>query len=246
MPTPAERRALLFLGGLIIMGGGVRAARAVGAAAPGPDSASLAALDRQLGAVDSARAAKGLGGRRTGSRRTRSSRSRSGGPARADTGEGKPRGARKRGRQAAAPPAGGVPAGSGVSSGAAPRPEVYYLAPPRTRAGGTGRSTAARASRGTRLAPGQRIDLDRATAAELERLPRVGPVLARRIVADRDSLGPFGSLETFRRVRGVGPAMLRILAPYVTFSTPPRQSGVVNGGGNRPRSRRRTGRAQPP
>lgn len=68
------------------------------------------------------------------------------------------------------------------------------------------------------LAPGDRIDADRAVAAELERLPGVGPALAGRIAANRDSLGPFGSLEGLDRVPGIGPAMLRKLAPWVRFS----------------------------
>src|SRR5262245_46040187 len=38
------------------------------------------------------------------------------------------------------------------------------------------------------------LDVDRATAAQIESLPGVGPVLARRIIADRDAHGPFGSL----------------------------------------------------
>jgi competence protein ComEA len=70
--------------------------------------------------------------------------------------------------------------------------------------------------------PDRPVDVDVATAAELERLPRVGPALAARIVADRDSLGAFGSLGGLERVRGVGPAMLEALAPHVTFSGTPR------------------------
>jgi competence protein ComEA len=62
------------------------------------------------------------------------------------------------------------------------------------------------------------VDLDVAGAAEIERLPWVGPALARRIVASRDSLGPFGILPALGRVKGVGPATLRRLAPLVTFS----------------------------
>ncbi|MHB1299133.1 MAG: ComEA family DNA-binding protein [Gemmatimonadaceae bacterium] len=64
--------------------------------------------------------------------------------------------------------------------------------------------------------------MDRADAAALVRLPRIGPVLAARIIADRDSLGAFGSLERLQRVRGIGPAMARSLAPHVTFSGTPR------------------------
>lgn len=70
------------------------------------------------------------------------------------------------------------------------------------------------------------VDLDVASAAEIERLPRIGPTLARRIVANRDSLGPFGDLEGLKRVRGVGPALARILAPHVTFSLQPRPPRV--------------------
>jgi competence protein ComEA len=69
-----------------------------------------------------------------------------------------------------------------------------------------------------------RIDLDVASVAELDRLPRVGPALAARLVANRDSFGAFGSLEALRRVRGMGPATLRLLAPRVTFSGRPASS----------------------
>jgi competence protein ComEA len=66
------------------------------------------------------------------------------------------------------------------------------------------------------------VDVDVATAEELETLPRVGPALAARIVANRDSLGAFGSLTALGTVRGIGPAMLRTLEPTVTFSGRPR------------------------
>jgi hypothetical protein len=65
---------------------------------------------------------------------------------------------------------------------------------------------------------GTLMDLDVADAAQIERLPRVGPALARRIVASRDSLGPFGALSGLRRVKGMGPATLERIAPLVTFS----------------------------
>ncbi|MGV3709982.1 MAG: ComEA family DNA-binding protein [Gemmatimonas sp.] len=67
------------------------------------------------------------------------------------------------------------------------------------------------------------VDVDAASAEDLERLPKVGPALAARIVANRDSLGAFGSLEALGEVRGIGPAMLRTLEPLVRFSGRPRQ-----------------------
>jgi competence protein ComEA len=71
------------------------------------------------------------------------------------------------------------------------------------------------------LAPGERIDADRASPAELARLPRVGLALAKTIVADRESKGPFGSLEGLDRVPGIGPGLLAALGPHLTFSAPP-------------------------
>ncbi len=52
------------------------------------------------------------------------------------------------------------------------------------------------------------IDLNRSTAAELEELPGVGPVLAARIVDFRDSNGPFSEVEDLLDVGGIGEAKL--------------------------------------
>jgi competence ComEA-like helix-hairpin-helix protein len=68
------------------------------------------------------------------------------------------------------------------------------------------------------LAPGERLDPDRATAAELARLPRVGLALAKAIVADRERGGPFGGLDGLDRVAGIGPGMLAAIGPHVSFS----------------------------
>jgi competence ComEA-like helix-hairpin-helix protein len=67
------------------------------------------------------------------------------------------------------------------------------------------------------LAAGERVDVDRAPADELQRLPRVGPALARRIVEEREAHGPFGTLEALRRVTGIGPRLLNDLGPHVSF-----------------------------
>lgn len=80
-------------------------------------------------------------------------------------------------------------------------------------------SVAAAAARLARpLEPGETVDVDRAPASELARLPRIGPGLAARIVADREAQGPFGSLEGLGRVSGLGAKTLRGLAAQVTFS----------------------------
>ncbi len=71
------------------------------------------------------------------------------------------------------------------------------------------------------LGPGERIDADRATAGELARLPRVGPALAKTIVADRETRGPFGALEELDRVPGIGPGLLATIGSQVRFSGGP-------------------------
>ena len=75
------------------------------------------------------------------------------------------------------------------------------------------------------------VDLDRAQEWESLALPKIGPTLARRILADRDSLGPFGSLGELRRVKGVGEGVVDAITPYVTFSQQPRQSREKEGDG---------------
>ena len=71
------------------------------------------------------------------------------------------------------------------------------------------------------LEPGERIDADRASAADLARLPRVGMALAKAIVADREARGSFGSLGGLDRVPGIGPGLLGAIGPHVTFSGSP-------------------------
>ena len=62
------------------------------------------------------------------------------------------------------------------------------------------------------------LDLDRATAAEIEALPGIGPALAERIVIYRDSAGAFRSTDAFCAVKGVGPALVNRLRSQVVFS----------------------------
>ena len=68
------------------------------------------------------------------------------------------------------------------------------------------------------LRPGELVDADAATASELARLPRVGLALAKTIVANRDTHGPFGGLAGLDRVPGVGPGLLRRAGGHLSFS----------------------------
>jgi competence ComEA-like helix-hairpin-helix protein len=68
------------------------------------------------------------------------------------------------------------------------------------------------------LAPGERVDVDRADVTDLTRLPRVGPALAQRIVAWREAHGPFGGIARLDSVSGIGPKLLEAIRPFVSFS----------------------------
>jgi competence protein ComEA len=60
------------------------------------------------------------------------------------------------------------------------------------------------------------VDVNRATAGELDVLPGVGPATATAIVTERDRNGPFLSVDDLERVPGIGPAKLDALRELVT------------------------------
>ncbi len=147
MPTPAERKALLFFSAVLVLGASSRAYRTLHSRSPA-SAGARSALERQIKAADSARRA----------------------------------GLRK------------------------PKREPRRKAPSK---------------------PAGPLDLDVANEKEIESLRHIGPTLAKRIIADRDSFGPFGSMEGFRRVKGIGPSMVAKLDSSVTFSLVPRPTNTV-------------------
>ena len=186
MPTPGERKALLFLGAVVVLGAGARGAAVLRSDNP-PEAAARRALDAQIEAVDSAR-------QRVASKKKnrKKSKGRLG----------------KAAESSASAEAGSPPA--------ADEPVIPAI-----------------------------IDIDLASAAEIETLRGVGPALAARIVADRDSLGPFGSTDELQRVRGIGARLAKKIAPQVTFSLLPRLSGTGNDGTSAPpKSRRKSRRGE--
>ncbi|HEU0298360.1 MAG TPA: helix-hairpin-helix domain-containing protein, partial [Longimicrobium sp.] len=78
------------------------------------------------------------------------------------------------------------------------------------------------------LAPGERIDPSTASADELDRLPKVGPALAARIVEWRQAHGAFRTLADLDSVPGVGPALLRDAGPYLALAPAPAGATVRN------------------
>ncbi len=61
-----------------------------------------------------------------------------------------------------------------------------------------------------------KLDLNTATAAQLEALPEIGSTLAARIIADRTANGRFARVDDLARVSGIGAATVDTLRPLVT------------------------------
>jgi competence protein ComEA len=69
---------------------------------------------------------------------------------------------------------------------------------------------------GTGSSAGQKVNINTATATELDSLPGVGPVLAQRIVDYRSKHGPFRSVRDLMKVEGIGQKKFDALKDYVT------------------------------
>jgi competence protein ComEA len=68
------------------------------------------------------------------------------------------------------------------------------------------------------LTLGMPLDLNNATAEDLEALPGVGPVLAQRIIEYRQSQGPFQTIDDLLGVHGIGKKKLAQLKPLIIVS----------------------------
>lgn len=205
MPTSSEQKALAFIAIVILLGGAVRVVRAgsTSPATPGEQQA----LARQATSADSAAAKrKSKGSKRSTSRRAARDTTPTvvGGVATVPPSFARPDRPYDHTQY-------GTPSGRNGFPPPDPRIDTDVRGM-RTGEASTPRKTA------TKTSPSGPIDLDTATQQEIESLPRIGPTFAKRIVANRDSLGPFGSLDGLKRVKGMGKATLATLAPLVTFS----------------------------
>ena len=59
------------------------------------------------------------------------------------------------------------------------------------------------------------LDINSATAEEFTRLPRIGPSIAKRIIAYRSEYGPFRSVNDLMKVKGIGTKTLDKIKPFL-------------------------------
>jgi competence protein ComEA len=79
--------------------------------------------------------------------------------------------------------------------------------------------------RGRPLEPGERIDPNRATEVELDRLPGIGVSTALRIVEWREQMGGFAGPADLLAVRGIGPSTLEKIENDLDWSTNTKSGG---------------------
>lgn len=60
------------------------------------------------------------------------------------------------------------------------------------------------------------VNINRASQAELETLPGIGPSTAQKIIAHREANGPFASIEEIMNVSGIGPAKFAAIQELIT------------------------------
>ncbi len=61
------------------------------------------------------------------------------------------------------------------------------------------------------------VNINTATAEQLQLLPGVGEVRARAILSERKGRGGFKSIEDLRAVKGVGDSLIERMRPYITL-----------------------------
>jgi competence protein ComEA len=79
------------------------------------------------------------------------------------------------------------------------------------------------------------VDINTASEAELDKLPGIGPVKAKAIVAERQKNGPFKSVDDLKRVKGIGDKVFDKLKTEIT----------VSGGGAKPAAAKPAAAAAP-
>ncbi len=72
--------------------------------------------------------------------------------------------------------------------------------------------------------PAHPIDINLASAKELEELPGVGPTTAKAIIQFRTKTGRFHRVEDLLAIRGISETKLEKMRPYITVGPPPQKT----------------------
>ncbi len=72
--------------------------------------------------------------------------------------------------------------------------------------------------------PTHPIDINLASAKELEELPGVGPTTAKAIIQFRTKTGRFHRVEDLLAIRGISETKLEKMRPYITVGAPPQKT----------------------
>lgn len=81
------------------------------------------------------------------------------------------------------------------------------------------KSAARHADAVEKLAPGQKININTASEADLQRIPGIGPSYAMRIVELRRQRGSFKAIEELMLVNGIGEGRFAKMKPFVTLES---------------------------
>jgi len=69
--------------------------------------------------------------------------------------------------------------------------------------------------------PAHPININTATATELQQVPGIGPSTAQKILDTRKSYGAFKSVDDLLAIKGIGPKKLEKMRKYLTIGKPP-------------------------
>ncbi len=123
----------------------------------------------------------------------------------AKTGKSKKKGSSK-GEEAAA--SGGAAAAAGGAAGSSASTGKTSAAaegssPSKKSSSSSSSSSSSEKTAASKLAPGEKININTASAEELDKLPEIGPVKAQAIVDYRNANGKFASIEDVMKVSGI-------------------------------------------
>lgn len=76
----------------------------------------------------------------------------------------------------------------------------------------------------TKHPPANSVDLNTATAEQLQQVPGIGPSTAKAILDFRRKSGPFQKIEDLLAIKGISKARLEKMRPYLTLSPPAKRS----------------------